>query len=318
MRLSTDHRAGMALTRETDRATLEAFLLETPAVNVYAIGDLDPSCWDDCVWDGLREPAADAEGGGGAALQAVGLTYRGLAVPVLQVLADPQNPAAVDASMQLLKLLAAAPERLPTGAFEAHLNTGFETVLRRAGFAVTARPHLRMVMGAADLAQLQAEPSVRPEGCDAEAQRLTPVDARDCMDLCATLERSWFEPQCLDSGMYWGVYGDSDGGRVLLSMGGTHVAAKEYGVAALGNVATRSSQRRKGYGRMVIRSLCLALAQQGIETIGLNVTVDNNAAVAMYQALHFHTVMEFVECDIEKLPAEQHDRKRAAAEHARK
>ena len=48
------------MTRETDKANLEAFLTADPAVNVYAIGDLDPSCWDDCAWQGLR--ADDARG----------------------------------------------------------------------------------------------------------------------------------------------------------------------------------------------------------------------------------------------------------------
>lgn len=288
----------MALTRETEKAALEAFLLEQKAVNIYAIGDLHPSCWADCVWDGLREPV-------GGALRAVALTYRGLAVPVLQVLADPRSVPALDAAKRVLELLVAAPERLPAGAFEAHLNSGLETVLRDAGFAVEAHPHLRMVLAPADLAQLRADSPLRGQGCTAAARRLTQADADACMDLCGTLERSWFEPQCLDSGIYYGVYRDGDDGGSLLAMGGTHVAAPEYGVAALGNIATRASQRRKGYGRLVVRALCLALADRGIETIGLNVTADNAGAIAMYKALNFHTAMEFVECDVEKRAAAQ-------------
>ena len=67
----------------------------------------------------------------------------------------------------------------------------------------------------------------------------------------------------------------------------------------------RASQRRKGYGRLVVRALCLALADHGIETIGLNVTADNEAAIGMYKALNFHTAMEFVECDVENRAAAQ-------------
>jgi ribosomal protein S18 acetylase RimI-like enzyme len=291
-------RAPMALTRETEKAALEAFLLEQKAVHIYAIGDLHPSCWADCVWDGLREPV-------GGALRAVALTYRGLAVPVLQVLADPRSVPALDAAKRVLELLVAAPERLPAGAFEAHLNSSLETVLRDAGFAVEAHPHLRMVLAPADLAHLRAGPPLRGQGRAAAARRLTPADADACMDLCGTLERSWFEPQCLGSGIYYGVYSDGDDGGSLLAMGGTHVAAPEYGVAALGNIATRASQRRKGYGRLVVRALCLALADHGIETIGLNVTADNEAAIGMYKALNFHTAMEFVECDVENRAAAQ-------------
>lgn len=293
----------MALSKETDKQTLEAFLVADPAVNLYAIGDLDPTCWGDCVWDGLREED-DADGVGGAALQAVALTYRGLAVPVLQVLADPRNPTAMSAAERLLSLLGgAAGDRLPTGAFEAHLNPGMDRILRSAGFTVTSRPHLRMAMGAADLSRLLADPPPAQRGAG-EAQRLTPADADACMDLCRTLERSWFEPKCLDSGVYYGIYGGgadgggSGGGRALVAMGGTHVAASEYRVAALGDVATRATQRRKGYGRVVTQALCLALAAEGYETVGLNVTTDNVAAIAMYEALRFHVVMEFVECDV--------------------
>lgn len=292
----------MTLSREADKATLEAFLLQQPAVNIYAIGDLDPSCWGDCVWDVLRETDAD----GNVALRSVALTYRGLAVPVLQVLANPQDPTAMDAARRVLELLAAsAPERLPMGTFEAHLNAGLEAVLRDAGFRVDPHPHLRMVLGVTELAQLQADSPPQGLVCTVKPQRLTPADANACKDLSATLERSWFEPQCLDSGIYYGVYGEGDDAGTLLAMGGTHVASIEYRVAALGNIATRTSHRRKGYGRMVVHALCLALSEQGIETIGLNVTAGNTAAIAMYQALHFRTVMEFVECDVAALRAER-------------
>ena len=107
------------MSRETERAALEEFLLREPAVQVYAIGDLDPTCWGDCTWEGLRN------GGGGGSLQAVGLTYRGLAVPVLQLLAPPAAAAQVAAARSLLELLVGSPERLPGGEWEAHLNSEF-------------------------------------------------------------------------------------------------------------------------------------------------------------------------------------------------
>ena len=75
--------ASMEVTQLTERPALEPFLCANPDVHVYAIGDLDPSCWDDCTWHGLRE---------GGELRAVALTYRGLATPVVQVLAEPGEP----------------------------------------------------------------------------------------------------------------------------------------------------------------------------------------------------------------------------------
>jgi ribosomal protein S18 acetylase RimI-like enzyme len=282
----------IAMTRERDKANLEAFLTADPAVNVYAIGDLDPSCWDDCAWHGLR--ADDARGiAGEGPLKALALTYSGLSVPCLQVLVEPMKLELLASAAQLLRLLAAAPERLPAGSWEAHLNSGLEEILRSAGYVVAATPHLRMALDGNNLAKLQA---AQRAVAVTEPQLLTLADADACMALCGTLERSWFEPQCLDRGVYIGVY-DAER-QTLLAMAGTHVAAVAYGVAALGNIATRAEARRQGHGRAATRALCLALAERGMHTIGLNVTADNEGAIAMYASLGFKPVMEFVECDV--------------------
>ena len=144
----------LRLTRETFGAetfgTLEDFLCGDPAVHVYAIGDLDPACWPHCSWDGLREipsvgPAVgvrhsvfgcttvedEAGAKGGGRLRAVALTYRGLSVPVLQLLAPPTKVKKVEAAKELMAQLVAAPERLPQGEWEAHLCMGFEHVRRQ-------------------------------------------------------------------------------------------------------------------------------------------------------------------------------------------
>lgn len=296
----------MTLSRESDKRKLESFLVTDPAVNIYAIGDLDPTCWADCVWDGLRvnDDSTCGLGESEAPLKAVALTYRGLAVPVLQILANPKDSGAVSAAKQLLGLLLTAAEgRLPTGPFEAHLNLGLDVVFREAGFAVSAHPHLRMAMGCADLALQSPLGTRRSQSLANEVKRLTLADADACVDLCNTLERSWFEPQCLDSGLYFGLYAvddsDGDGAKILVAMGGTHVLALDYRLAALGNIATRASQRRKGYGRVVVSALCLALVDKGIHTIGLNVTTDNAAAIALYESLGFRVIMTFAECDIQ-------------------
>ena len=283
----------MEVTQEAERPALEPFLCGNPDVHVYAIGDLDPSCWDDCTWHGLRE------GGEGGELRAVALTYRGLATPVVQVLAEPGEPGAVAAAEELLRRLVAAPERLPTGGWEAHLNAGFEGIVAAGGFALRAVPHLRMAMGPAELERLAAEAVPSPPSGASAPTRLTPSDAAACMELCGTLDRSWFEPQCLEAGVYIGVWSSDAEEPQLLAMGGTHVAAPAYSVAALGNIATRAAARRQGHGAATTRALCLALREQGITTIGLNVTADNAAAISMYERLGFRTVMEFVECDVE-------------------
>ena len=48
----------------------------------------------------------------------------------------------------------------------------------------------------------------------------------------------------------------------------------------------------KGHGAATTRALCLALREQGITTIGLNVTADNAAAISMYERLGFRLYRE--------------------------
>jgi ribosomal protein S18 acetylase RimI-like enzyme len=270
---------------------------------------------------------------------------------------------------------------MPAGdRFEAHLNVGMEEVLRGAGFVVSARVHLRMVATSDGLAQMKADkpPALSPPSSPppppttttttptmstVEPPRLlTADDAAACIDLCGTLDCSWFEPHCLESGVYYGIYDtvsicadarvdsvagadasadsvacadvsvgvladgvgshnpvgvvdvwrDTDAAisnsmqelttaqKVLVAMAGTHVLATSYKVAALGNIVTRAAWRRRGHGKEVTRALCLAVATKGVQTIALNVTADNEAAIAMYKALHFEQVMEFVECDVQR------------------
>ena len=291
--------------KETDKTILAAFLTADPAVNIYAIGDLDPAVWDDCSWDGLRKNNPGRiegdGGGGGGGLQAVALTYRGLSVPALQLLVDPLKPELVRAAELLLTRMAPT---LGGGRFEAHLNVGFERIFQEAGFTVSAHPHLRMAADSAGLERLKtavSAPASAPTSSTATEKlprRLTADDAEACMELCSTLERSWFEPQCLAKGLYYGISDSAAEATTLVAMAGTHVVSTEYNVAALGNVVTRTEYRRRGYGRAVTRALCLALVDKGIRTVGLNVAASNGAAISMYASLHFKPVMEFVECDV--------------------
>ena len=92
--------------RVTDKSALERFLVTDPAINIYLIGDLDAVYWDDCVWDALcnapmpdkgssrgkvgnvEDGNGDDDGGGDGEIEAVALTYTGLTVPSMQILAS--------------------------------------------------------------------------------------------------------------------------------------------------------------------------------------------------------------------------------------
>ena len=95
--------------------------------------------------------------------------------------------------------------------------------------------------------------------------------------------------QMLESGPAFGVRKE---GR-LVCAGGVHVFSRDYGVAAIGNVATAPPARRRGLGRAVTAALCHALA--GAKDLGLNVEVGNRSAVACYEGLGFQAVCRYVE-----------------------
>ncbi|MEZ4655288.1 MAG: N-acetyltransferase [Candidatus Eisenbacteria bacterium] len=80
----------------------------------------------------------------------------------------------------------------------------------------------------------------------------------------------------------------------LVCVAGVHVFSPTYRVAALGNIATHPSFRRRGYGARVTAELCRHLATR-VETIGLNVHADNAAAIACYRKLGFKEIARFEE-----------------------
>lgn len=82
-------------------------------------------------------------------------------------------------------------------------------------------------------------------------------------------------------GVYFGVY-EQD---ALVAAAGTHLVSRREGVAAIGNVYTRRDRRGRGLGRRVMSALLGDLT--GIDTIGLNVRVDNQAALRVYESLGF-------------------------------
>lgn len=99
----------------------------------------------------------------------------------------------------------------------------------------------------------------------------------------------FFFPSMVTDGVFHGIYDGSD----LVTVAGTHLVSREEGVAAIGNVYTRRDRRGRGLGRLVMNAVLGQLA--GIETIGLNVRTDNDAAIRLYESLGFVRHCQFFE-----------------------
>lgn len=148
--------------------------------------------------------------------------------------------------------------------------------------------------------------AIAAAACEAGGFSVTHIESGDAAvdaaatALCASAPPSWFEPHVLSEGPYFGVWLDDDdsgGGRKsLVALGGTHVFSESVRVAALGNIVTHPSHRRRGLARAVVATLVAHMVGDcGIDTVALNVKTANTAAVGLYGSLGFETAGEFVE-----------------------
>jgi ribosomal protein S18 acetylase RimI-like enzyme len=95
-------------------------------------------------------------------------------------------------------------------------------------------------------------------------------------------------------GVFFGIYDDA----ALLAAAGTHLLSRREGVSTIGNVYIRRDHRGRGLGRTVVDAVLRALhsiGTAGIETVGLNVRVDNHAAPHLYESLGFVRHCQFFE-----------------------
>jgi GNAT superfamily N-acetyltransferase len=99
----------------------------------------------------------------------------------------------------------------------------------------------------------------------------------------------FFFPSMLADGVFHGIYE----GTALVAAAGTHLVAREEGAAAIGNVYTRHDRRGRGLGRLTTSAVLGELAD--VETIGLNVRADNDAALHLYESLGFVRHCQFYE-----------------------
>ena len=74
----------------------------------------------------------------------------------------------------------------------------------------------------------------------------------------------------------------------IASAGGVHFCSTQYGVAALGNIATRPGRRGHGLAKAVTARVCRSLLRV-VPELGLNVESGNTPAIRCYRSLGFET-----------------------------
>jgi predicted GNAT family acetyltransferase len=127
-----------------------------------------------------------------------------------------------------------------------------------------------------------------------EAVRLGFNDLKDIKELIkVSYPEAWLDDDLVKLNENFGIYIDGK----LVSFAGIHAYSEEYQVAAVAHVTTHPDYRQKGYGEKVVCSLVKDLKNK-IEFIGLNVKVNNSAAINCYKKLGFVEFEKFVGCEI--------------------
>jgi GNAT superfamily N-acetyltransferase len=249
-----------------DRERIAAFCRRNPAIHAYALGDLDDFFWPHTRWFGWER---------GRELEHVALLYTEAVPPVLLAVAG-------EAAETMRPLLRAVAELLPSQVY-GHLSPPLVDAL--PGFETESMPAPHVKMGLADTAYLP--------GLDVESPEL--LRSGDLAEVQAFYEvaypGTWFQPRMLATSRYVGI---REHGK-LVCVAGVHVWSPAWRVAALGNVATLPEARGRGLATAACARLCRVLLEDGIETIGLNVQAENDAAVRAYTKLGFRVVAPYVE-----------------------
>ncbi len=268
----------MSFTLLHDREEIERFLRTDVGLHIYSLGDLDDFFWPYTIWFGRRSHGN---------VDAIALLYTGMAVPTLLALNADVEPMA--------DLVSSIREILPV-RFYAHLSPGLARVFEPTHHLHAHGLHCKMMLSP------DAEPRVQvPAAAQADPAALAParLGSDDLPGLLAFYEQAypgnWFDPRMLETGQYVGIRAE---GR-LVSVAGIHVYSPRYRVAALGNIATLPAHRGRGFGSRVTAELCRILRDQGLE-VGLNVSAENETAIACYRRIGFRTAAQYEEYEIER------------------
>jgi len=256
-----------------DRDAVEAFLRRDPGLHLYELADLDDGFWPDTRWFAALE---------GDEIRGLCLFFRGLDPPVLLALEGEHEQGLAD-------LVPWVAPRLPAELY-AHLTPALLEATEGCFEVEPQGLHLKMQLR--DPARLGAVDTASTDALDAG-------DLEELRAFYAPLRTQGaegqyaLEPYMLETGHYFAI---RDGGGIA-SAGGVHFCSTQYGVAALGNIATRLDARGNGLAKSVTARVCRSLLQV-VPLVGLNVESGNTPAIRCYQALGFERCASYVEATL--------------------
>jgi len=231
---------------------------------IFCIGDLDDFYWNHTSWYILKLNKK---------VKALALLYKGSDIPTL-LLFESENLNQGKGLLDKLK------DQLPD-KFYAHLSPNLlenfkpENIIENYGHSLKMTSRIKFDNPFDDnIRILQTEDII-------EIKNLLHI----------AYPKNWFDERMILTGKYIGYFNDKN----LIGIAGIHVYSPKYKVAALGNIATHPNFRGQNIASKLIRTLCYDL-QQTVDIIGLNVRLENKAAIECYKKLGFEITGEYIEC----------------------
>ncbi|MBW2279128.1 MAG: GNAT family N-acetyltransferase [Deltaproteobacteria bacterium] len=256
-----------------DRDAIEAFLRRDSGLHLYELADLDDGFWPKTRWFAALEAGE---------IRGLCLLFRGFDPPVLLALE-------AEGEEGLAGLVDWAAPHLGVRLY-AHFTPSLFAAVEGCFDVERHGLHLKM--------QLR-EPSRLRDVDSGSASRLDPADLEELRSFYAPLRTDGaegqyaLEPYMLETGHYFAIRD----ARGISSAGGVHFCSTQYGVAALGNIATRRDARGNGLAKAVTARVCRSLFQV-VPLVGLNVESGNTPAVRCYTALGFERCGSYVEATL--------------------
>jgi ribosomal protein S18 acetylase RimI-like enzyme len=216
--------------------------------SAYALADLDPKYKEFCRWLVNQDSLI--------------LIYKGLDPPVLFAIGQPSQ----------LEILFS---QVPGGRYTYTL-MGFPREIVKPRLKIEIEHHMwRMTLKADEFPGTQSQAVVKLGLEHFEAIQGLVSGYPDQPDS--------FTPMQLELGPFYGLFE----GEELVSMAGVHIQSHWASVAAIGNVYTRPDRRGRGYATNVTASVIEDVLSQGIQTVVLNVGMNNHPALTSYHKLGF-------------------------------
>ena len=239
--------------RLTDKNEIRALLRRDPGWSLYALGDLAPPMFPKTLWFG-PDLTLVVQDYGTSILFAMG-------------------PGSVREALECV-------------AGPVHLQVKRDALDEVARHAAVSSPRLmwRMTWTGDRPASQRMLATTRLGTSDVPALHALYADGESSGE-----SPDFFFPSMAADGVFHGIYE----GTALVAAAGTHLLAREEGVAAIGNIYTRRDRRGRGLGRLATSAVLADLS--GVETIGLNVRADNDAALDLYESLGFARCCQFYE-----------------------